>query len=292
MDRNDRVFFMPDGTNIEYSISGSGSKLLWIHGSNQLGSVYDGLIEYLARRYTVLSMSRRGWGNSGSKGLDYSMDTECSDVMEFMKAFSIESICGEDFGAVIALHVAMRTPVARMVLLNPYLTSLRKLGWLPKFTRQVRKNDYFGAMATYVKATKNNSVFLPSFFLKFIFKHSSFSIDRDKQMVAKMLDCGDSEYNKRNRSNIESEEWKQRKRMLKNTADELRAAQGSEQELEGLDGLTTRTLLIRERDGEPFVRDAVSLLATVLRQCEGIEASSTSRMFSRISDFLTEWGVR
>ena len=264
MKRQEEVRFMADGTNVEYTISGAGTKLLLIHGSQRTKDEFASLTNILEKHFTVYAVDRRGWGNSGTKGRGYSMDIECADAIEFMEEHGIDSVFGDEYGGIIALHVALRCPVKKIVLFEPHLTSLRNLNWISKMERQVARDLYFDAMVTFVKGTNMKTKFVPGFFLKFMFKHSSFSIDRDKQAINKIIGYDDPEQDARNKKDIESAEWKQKKRMLEQVPAELTAAQKSEAELSGLSETDAQALIICERDSEPYVYDSAANLFALI----------------------------
>jgi pimeloyl-ACP methyl ester carboxylesterase len=264
MKKTEEVCFMPDGANIEYTVSGSGLKALLIHGSQRSSSELDALVEILSKRHAVYCIDRRGWGNSAAKGQDYSMEKECSDIIRLMADNGIEHIIAQEYGCAIALHVALKHPYKMAVLFEPYLTSLRKLSWLPRLTRQVERGDYFGAMATFVKGDNHKAKFVPGFLMKALFKHSSFSIDRDKQIINKIVEYDDPEMGARAKKDIESAEWKERKKTLRLMPEEIRAAKESEQELVKLHSIETKALIICERDSEPYVYDSAAQLAALI----------------------------
>jgi pimeloyl-ACP methyl ester carboxylesterase len=262
MDKSEEARFMEDDTNIEYTVSGSGPKLLQIHDYKGSIDTLFALAEILDAKYTVYCADRRGWGNSGPKGPDYSMDKECADAIELMTDNDIEYIFGSGYGAVIALHVALRRPVKKLILFEPFLMSLFNMKWIPKLTRQVQKGDYFSALVTFVKGVSRQTRFVPGFFLKLLFKRAS--VDRDKQLMKKIIKYEDPDVNARYKKDIESNEWKYNKRILRNVAVELYAAEQSEAELTDIASLRTETLLICERDSEPYVYDAVDNILALM----------------------------
>lgn len=272
INKAEEVCFMSDGTNIEYTVSGSGLKVLLIHGSKRSSSKLNSFVEILSKHYAVYCIDRRGWGNSGAKGQDYSMEKECSDAITLMIENSIENIFAEEYGCAIALHVALLHPYKKAMLFEPHLTCLRPLKWLPKLERQVGRGDYFGAMATFVKGDNHRTKLVPGFFLKFMFKHSSFSIDRTKESLNELLGYDDPEMDARFQKNNETMEWKQWKTLLRLMPSEIRAAQQSEQELNALHSADTEMFIICEHDSEPYVHDSAANLSALIPNSRKIVA--------------------
>lgn len=183
----EHVFFTTDGTNIEYDIAGSGEKLLLIHDSQGADDEITTLRDLLARWNTVFCPARRGWSCSGSKGRKYSMDVECSDLIQLMEKFGIENVYGMMYGAVVAMHLALRYPVKKMVLQSPYLASLRNLYWLPKMREKIEKEDYFGAFAVHMRGIVPAYALFPTalvkIWLRFIMLRARTNADIRKEMV-------------------------------------------------------------------------------------------------------------
>lgn len=247
----EHVFFTADGTNIEYDIIGSGEKLLVIHDSQGAEDEITTLCSLLARRNTVFCPARRGWGFSGSKGWDYSMDVECSDLIQMMDKFEIENVYGMRYGAVVAMHLALRRPVKKMVLQSPYLASLRDLRWLPKMRQKIEKGDYFGAFAVYRQESDVLAPLIPYVFrkawLKWVLSRALTDTDLAKQMVTQ---------------DFKPERLIHAETVFVQLSAELTAASEAEPELAGLSSLATETLLLCDCGDESYTHASVEQLLT------------------------------
>jgi pimeloyl-ACP methyl ester carboxylesterase len=276
MIKSEEVCFMPDGTNIEYTVCGSGPKLLLIHGSQRTLGEIENLIKILSERFTVYCADRRGWGASGAKGRDYSMKKECGDAARFLTDYGIEYVFGDDYGAVIALHLALCGNLKKIILFEPYLTSFLNLKWLSKAERQIKKGNYFGAMVTYAKGACHKTKYVPGFLLKLMFKHSSFSVDPYKQLMIQMYEYDDPRQQARHKKDIESGDWKQKKRMLQNISAEINAAKEAEPEFSQLYSLASNVLIICERGCEPYVSVAADKLSALIPNNKKITVDMSS----------------
>ena len=277
MSKSYEVIFMPDGTNIEYTVSGIGPKVLFIHGSQRVDSELDPLIQGMSRNYTVFYMDRRGWGgvngNSGPKGRDYSIDKECQDAIAIMKKHGIETVFGDEYGAVIALHILLRFPVKRALLLEPYLAKKRPLKWLPRMIKQVDKKKYIDAIVTYYKGEKSGVKHFPRCVLRFMFKHSCFSKDREKQT----LDSAVVWKNKRMRrvkADLESNDWKRKNTMLTELPREINAAKEAEEKLINLSTVKTCVRFLYEDSSADYIKESIAFLATILPNTDIIRVYS------------------
>lgn len=70
-----------DGTKIGYLSMGDGPSVLVIPGVLSMAADYAAFAHTLAEHFTVHIIERRGRGESGSQGDDYSMVKECEDVL-------------------------------------------------------------------------------------------------------------------------------------------------------------------------------------------------------------------
>ncbi len=281
MEKAYKVMFMPDGTNIEYTVSGHGPGILVIHGSQRVDSELEPLIEGLSATNTVYYMDRRGWGgvdgNSGPKGADYSISKECQDVIAILKRHNIDIVFGDEYGSVIALHVIKQYPIKKALLLEPYLVSKRPLKWLPKMSRQVRRQKPFDAIVTYYKGEKSGVKWFPRCILKLMFKHTDFSIDRKKQMLYSTVVPEDSRLRKRKRS-IESRDWKRRQAMMRELPAEIQAASAVENSFDAACSAETKIRFLYESECEPYIISSIRHLEGRFKNSEVIAVYSGDSM--------------
>lgn len=242
------VFFSSDGMNIEYIESGKGARMLLLfdcQGSEQERNTIFGILE---TSFHVFAPNRRDWVYGGINGECYSVYQECFELIEFMEENKIQNIFGQGFGAVIAMHLALRYPVKKMVLFETYLTRFMNLNWLPKYNRQMQKGDYLGAGVTFLKRTGEIKWFIPSAVLKlfiwFLFHVSIFPVNKEEQLKVKIIRYEDTRINKIWTKNINERKRMNFIRELKQICLPIMAAVQSEAELDGLAGVATEALIL------------------------------------------------
>src|SRR6266542_259671 len=69
-----------DGTEIAYRTVGKGPAVLVVPGALAVATDFDAFARELAHRFTVHTIERRGHGESGPQGDDYSIERECEDL--------------------------------------------------------------------------------------------------------------------------------------------------------------------------------------------------------------------
>lgn len=108
-----------DGTPIGFRMTGSGEPLLLVHGVATTGADWFFVRPHLRERFTVVTMDRRGRGNSGDAA-EYSMDREAEDVLAVLEAVNARLLVGHSYGALCSILAAQRTDrLERMVLYEP-----------------------------------------------------------------------------------------------------------------------------------------------------------------------------
>jgi pimeloyl-ACP methyl ester carboxylesterase len=109
-----------DGTRIAYRASGSGAgpPLVLVHGTGTSGADWAFVQRLLRDRFTVVTMDRRGRGESGD-GPDYSMEREAEDILAVLDAVGAELLVGHSYGALCSILAADRTELRRLVLYEP-----------------------------------------------------------------------------------------------------------------------------------------------------------------------------
>jgi pimeloyl-ACP methyl ester carboxylesterase len=108
-----------DGTSIAHRASGSGEAIVLVHGAATSGADWVFLARRLRERFTVVTMDRRGRGDSGD-GPEHSIDREAEDVLAVLGAVGAELLVGHSYGAMCAILAAQRTDrLRRLVLYEP-----------------------------------------------------------------------------------------------------------------------------------------------------------------------------
>jgi len=162
-----------DGTTIGYKVTGVGPGLLIIHGGFRAAKHYVKLGKALSGDFTVYIMDRRGRGQSGPQGNQYSMGKEVEDARAIIDKHHIEFVFGHSYGGLVGLNLSVVTPLKKLALFEPGISANNNmpLKWFPKFEKQLDRQDYTGAMISLIKGLGMGGVmnYLPDFFLKFVF---------------------------------------------------------------------------------------------------------------------------
>lgn len=108
-----------DGTEISYRASGEGDPALFVHGAATSGADWLFALPHLRERFTVVTMDRRGRGESGD-GPEYRLEREAEDVLAVLDAVDAELLVGHSYGALCSIRAAELTDrLRRLVLYEP-----------------------------------------------------------------------------------------------------------------------------------------------------------------------------
>ena len=99
-----------DGTKISYLGMGSGPSVLVIPGALFMAADYAAFANALAEHFTVHIIERRGRGESGPQGDDYSIAKEREAVLALLQKIGASLLVGHSFGGLVALEVARNNP--------------------------------------------------------------------------------------------------------------------------------------------------------------------------------------
>lgn len=124
---HDRYVVSPDGTNIGFSVHGTGPPLVVVPGVLAPLDMYRPLVRVLAGRYTVVLVSRRGYGTSEPGPSPARFERQVEDIVAVLDEFpGPATLFGHSFGGLAGLRAAIAVPkrVARLVLYEPPLALL------------------------------------------------------------------------------------------------------------------------------------------------------------------------
>jgi pimeloyl-ACP methyl ester carboxylesterase len=140
-----------DGTPIAYRLSGSGDPVLLVHGSAASGADWLFLLPLLGERCTVVTMDRRGRGDSGD-GPDYAMEREAEDLRAVLDAVDGTLLVGHSYGALCSILAAERTDrLRRLVLYEPPI-AVRGGDWLKSMDELVARGDLDAALEGFLRS--------------------------------------------------------------------------------------------------------------------------------------------
>ena len=143
-----------DGTEIAYQTVGAGPGVLLVPGALAMASDFDAFARELADRFTVYTIERRGRGQSGPQGDEYSIDSECDDVAAVQAATSAKLLIGHSFGGFIALEAARRSNVFEQLAVYEPGVSIDgsvDMSWAPAAQAQLARGRDLAAFITFVR---------------------------------------------------------------------------------------------------------------------------------------------
>jgi pimeloyl-ACP methyl ester carboxylesterase len=114
-----------NGVRIHYSIGGSGSAVVLLHGYAQTSHMWRPVMGELAKRHTVIVPDLRGAGGSGHPESGYDKKTMAQDIHALVTSLGQERaiIVGHDIGLMVAYAYAAQYPDAteKVVLMDAFL---------------------------------------------------------------------------------------------------------------------------------------------------------------------------
>jgi pimeloyl-ACP methyl ester carboxylesterase len=142
-----------DSTEISYRSIGVGPGLVIVPGNNRRAYHYDPLAQLLSTNLSVHTLDRRGRGDSGPQGDDYSADAEADDVAAVLNATGSDSVFGHSYGGLIAIRLALRRNLRRLAVYEPgvSLNGGFDLSWLWQFDRLVEHGRRVAAMTLFLR---------------------------------------------------------------------------------------------------------------------------------------------
>jgi pimeloyl-ACP methyl ester carboxylesterase len=109
-----------NGASLDYAEQGQGEPLVLVHGSASDARTWQGVDSELARRFRVVTYSRRyHWPNAPiADGSDYSMAEHVDDLQALIRSLGIAPVhlVGHSYGAFVALLLAIREPTVLRTL--------------------------------------------------------------------------------------------------------------------------------------------------------------------------------
>ncbi|MFD4641007.1 alpha/beta fold hydrolase [Lentzea sp. NPDC058436] len=149
-----------DGTEIAYSITGSGPALVLVDGamchrmfgpSTELASVLD-------KNFTVYTYDRRGRGETGDGATPWSLEHEVEDIDAVIReAGGSAFVFGVSSGAVLALEAATRLPsISRLAIYEaPFVVDdtykPRPADIVRQMNDMLARDDRSGMLSTFMK---------------------------------------------------------------------------------------------------------------------------------------------
>jgi acyl transferase domain-containing protein/acyl-CoA synthetase (AMP-forming)/AMP-acid ligase II/acyl carrier protein len=118
--RDARTIVSADAARIACWETGSGPPLVLVHGGFDDHTQWDGVVEQLAERFSVIAMDRRGCGASDPWRDGHCIEREIEDVLAVVEQRPGCVLAAHSIGALHALEAAARgAPIRALVLYEP-----------------------------------------------------------------------------------------------------------------------------------------------------------------------------
>nr|HET6903117.1 alpha/beta hydrolase [Ktedonobacteraceae bacterium] len=141
-----------DGTKISYLTMGSGPSVLVVPGALSMADDYAAFASALAEHFTVHIIERRGRGESGPQGDDYSIAKEREDVLALLQKTGASLLVGHSFGGLVALEVARNNPsLTKVAVYEPGVSidGSIPMHWMPGYQKKLAEKKYLDAFVEF-----------------------------------------------------------------------------------------------------------------------------------------------
>jgi pimeloyl-ACP methyl ester carboxylesterase len=148
------VVVSEDGTAIAYRTVGNGPPVLVVPGALAVANDFEGFARELAERLTVHTTERRGRGESGPQGDDYSIERECEDLAALQAATGARFLFGHSFGGLIAREAARGSKAFEKVAVYEPGVSIGgsiDMSWAPICRAQLARGRQLDAFITFAR---------------------------------------------------------------------------------------------------------------------------------------------
>ncbi|HYU74999.1 MAG TPA: alpha/beta hydrolase [Ktedonobacteraceae bacterium] len=144
-----------DGTRIGYLSMGDGPSVLVIPGILSMATDYAAFARALAEHFTVHTIERRGRGESGPQGDDYSIVKECEDVLALRAETGASFLVGHSYGGLVALEVARNNKAfTKIAVYEPGVSidGSMPTAWMPDYEKKLAENKDLDALVLFTLA--------------------------------------------------------------------------------------------------------------------------------------------
>ena len=141
-----------DGTTISYLSTGEGPSVLVLPGVLSMASDYANFARALAEHFTVHTIERRGRGESGPQGDDYSIVRECEDVVALRAETGASLLVGHSYGGLVALEVARNNQdLTKIAVYEPGVSidGSMPMDWMPGYEKKLAEQRGFDALVEF-----------------------------------------------------------------------------------------------------------------------------------------------
>jgi pimeloyl-ACP methyl ester carboxylesterase len=141
-----------DGTTISYLTMGAGPSVIVVPGVLSMAADYAAFARALAEQFTVYTIERRGRGESGPQGDDYSMVKEREDVLALQQQTGASFLVGHSFGGLVALEVARHNQsLTKLAVYEPGVPIGGSIptDWMPSYEKKLAEKKYLDAFVEF-----------------------------------------------------------------------------------------------------------------------------------------------
>jgi pimeloyl-ACP methyl ester carboxylesterase len=173
-----------DGTPISFFSTGTGPGLLIVHGALGTCKQYFRLALALSETFTVHVMDRRGRGNSGPQGEEYSIAKECEDAVAILESTGSFFLFGHSYGGLVGLETALAYPLHKLAVYEPGLSVHQSIphGWIKEFRGALDRRDYPEALVLFIHGVRLLAPFdkIPKPVLRLFLRWTMADLDRNE----------------------------------------------------------------------------------------------------------------
>ena len=147
-----QAVFSLDGTKISYPTVGNGPSVIVIPGTLSMAADYAAFARALAEHFTVHTIERRGRGESGPQGDDYSIVKEREDVLALQQKTGASFLVGHSFGGFVALEAARHNPsLTKIAVYEPGVSidGSISMDWMPGYEKKLTEKKYLDAFVEF-----------------------------------------------------------------------------------------------------------------------------------------------
>ena len=144
-----------DRTRIGYLSVGTGPSVLVIPGVLSMAADYAAFARALSEHFAVHTMERRGRGESGPQGDDYSIVKECEDVLALRAETGASLIVGHSYGGLVALEVARNNKAfSKIAVYEPGVSidGSMPTAWMPGYQKKLSEKRNVDALVEFTLA--------------------------------------------------------------------------------------------------------------------------------------------
>ena len=150
-----QIVLSKDGTRIGYLSTGGGPSVLVIPGVLSMAADYAAFARHLADHFTVHTIERRGRGESGPQGDDYSIVKECEDVLALQAKTGASLLVGHSYGGLVALEVARNNKAFHNIAVYEPGVSIdgsMSTKWMPGYEKKLAEKKNVDAFVEFTLA--------------------------------------------------------------------------------------------------------------------------------------------